>query len=92
MPSPEEPPTKEKRSTTASKGRGTQKRNTERSGERVLKKVRKEQNEWNGVMSEEMMWGLLEDDAFVAEVDFSICPFPLDPNCFGAPIDANPVG
>ena len=76
LPSPVEPPSKEKRSTTTSKGKGTQKRNAEKSGEQVLKRVRKEQNEWDGVMSQEMMWGLLEDDAFVAEVDFSISLFP----------------
>ena len=49
------------------KGKAAQKRNTEKS-ERVLKRVRKEQSEWDGVMNEEMMWGLLEDDSFVAEV------------------------
>lgn len=54
------------------KGKGTQKRNTEKS-ERVLKRVRKEQSEWDGVMNEEMMWGLLEDDSFVAEVLSGSC-------------------
>lgn len=77
LPLIQEPPSKEKQTTTKGKGKGTQKRNTDKSaaGERVLKRVRKEQNEWDGVMSEEMMWGLLEDDAFVAEVDFSFSPF-----------------
>ena len=67
LPTAEE--TSKKKAPVASKpkGKGPQKRNTEKS-ERVLKRVRKEQSEWDGVMNEEMMWGLLEDDSFVAEV------------------------
>jgi len=64
---PEEP-TKEKQLAPAPKGKPAQRRNAEKSGERALKKLRKEQSEWDGLMNEEMMWGLLEDDTFVAEV------------------------
>jgi hypothetical protein len=63
---------KEKPPAPAPKGKGAQKRNTEKA-ERVLKRIRKEQSEWDGVMSEEMMWGLLEDDSFVAEVLSGSC-------------------
>jgi hypothetical protein len=75
LPLPEEP-NKTNQPASTPKGKGTQKRNAAaaKSGERVLKKVRKEQSEWDGVMNEEMMWGLLEDDGFVAEVVFSLNP------------------